>query len=317
MIKKETLIIVLFCFGLSLQAQAQPVRTIFHQAATPDSATAEKITINDLKPPLKLDDNRSLFQTIREKPGAAFLSSAIIPGSGQAVNGKWYRAGIYLLAEIAAVGLHFRYRHKAKKQQRRYENFADNNWSVVNYAHWLVQYYDANPISNPDVENLRDEISGVEASYTPREDWAKIDIELLRSIERETPFVFPDRTGNNFSHTMPEYGSQQYYELISKYYQYGPGWNDFGRDRFGEILGNPYRLEWNGSNMPLNFFTGSEMAETFNNSYRFAGNMISLVILNHIVSAFDSFLTVKIKNKRLRANANPLTGQAFSFQYHF
>jgi hypothetical protein len=31
----------------------------------------------------------------------------------------------------------------------------------------------------------------------------------------------------NGSHRLPPHGDQQYYEMIGKYHQYSPGWNDF------------------------------------------------------------------------------------------
>lgn len=271
----------------------------------------EEITIDDLKPIINYASSDPFYQPLREKSGLALISSAVIPGTGQAANNKWVRAGAYFLAEIVFLGIHFKSYNDAKAEQRRYEQFADGNWSVVTYAKWLVDYHDQNNLSNQHLGDLRAEIAGTSAAYDPQQDWQKVDIELLRMVERETPFVYPDgENGNNFSHEMPDYGSQQYYELISKYYQYGPGWNDFPASQ--------YQLNWDGSDMPSNFVRGSALAEDFNDSYRLAGNMVSLVILNHIISAFDAFLTVKVKNNRLEAESNLLNPtRSISLKYHF
>lgn len=284
-----------------------------------DSNTQQEITLQDLKPTVNYAQSSPFFQPIREKPGLALLSSALIPGSAQAANKKWIRAGLYLLADAAFVGIHLKSFHNAKAEERRYKKFANNNWSVVTYARWLVNYHDENNLPNPYLTELKNEIAGKSASYNPQEDWKKIDIELLRNVERNTSFVYSDgRMGNKFSHEMPDYGSQQYYELISKYYQYGPGWNGFGQNRNGNSLDSRYQLQWNGTDMPLGFIRGSTLAEDFNDSYRLAGNMITLLILNHIVSAFDAFLTVKIKNNRLEANSNFINPRkAVSFKFHF
>lgn len=276
--------------------------------AQPNQAN-KKISIDDLKPEISYSQSDSFYQPVKEKPGWALLSSVVIPGSGQAANSKWTRAGLYLLAEAVIVGIHIKSYNDAKAEQERYERFADNNWSVVTYAQWLVAYHEQNDLSNPNIDDLREQVASESANHNPQEDWQKVDIELLRKVEENTPFVYPEHVGNDFSHIMPEYGSQQYYELISKYYQYGPGWNDFDAK---------YELNWDGSGMPRNFLLGADMAEDFNSSYRLAGNMVSFLILNHIVSAFDAFLTVKIKNKKLEADSNLLNPhRTFSFKFHF
>lgn len=268
------------------------------------------ITIQDLEPQINYTQSSSLFQPIQKKSGLALISSAIVPGSGQAANKKWVRAGLYFLAEAVMVGVHLKSYNDAKTEHRRYKQFANNNWSVVNYAQWLVEYHDQNNLTNSHINELEDQVSGVDPTYDPDSDWNKVPIELLRNVERNTPFVYPERiSNNNFSHTMPEYGSQQYYELISKYYQYGPGWDDFN---------SKYKLNWDGSGMPEQFMMGSQLAEDFNDSYRLAGNMVSLIILNHIISAFDAFLTVKMKNKRIEADTNFLNPHnSFSLKIHF
>lgn len=280
--------------------------------------TEQDISIEDLKPKLNYAQSDPFYQPIREKAGLALASSAIIPGTGQAANEKWIRAGVYFLAEAVFLCVHLKSYYDAKAEQRQYEQFADNHWSVVNYAQWLVNYHEHNNLQNKYIDDLRTKINGISADYNPQKDWEKVDLELLRQVERNTPFVYPDRTGNLFSHVMPDYGSQQYYELISKYYQYGSGWDDFGRDHEGNNLDSRYKLNWDGSAMPFNFMRGSRMAEKFNDSYRLAGNMVSLIILNHIISAFDALLTVKIKNNRLKADTNLLhPHRTFSLKIHF
>ncbi len=306
--------ILLFAVFVPLVATAQPVKQQVLQEKHSDPITMEDFKYNAGE---LTQNSGSLWNPIRSKPGIALLSSAVLPGSGQAANSKWLRAGAYIAAEALLLTVHLTRLHDAKKQERQYEQFADNNWSVVTYAKWLVNYYEQNNLNNSAIDELRNQVEGLSPSYNTEVDWNIVDIELLRRVERNTPFIYPDRSGNNFSHVMPNYGSQQYYELISKYYQYGPGWRDFGSDQNGSSLDNPYKLNWDGSDMPFNFFRGSSLAERFNDNYRLAGNMLSLLVLNHVVSAFDAFLTVKIKNNRIKAEANPLKLQSFSLKYHF
>lgn len=280
-------------------------------------AADSEITMHDFRYQAEMKSANPLVTPFNEKPGLALLSSAVIPGLGQATNGKWLRAGAYIVAEVALLAVHFKNINAAHREERKYKQFAEDNWSVVTYAKWLDNYYEQNGIVSPAMNALREQIAGVDPAYNHDTDWNVIDIELLRNVERNTPFFYPDRTGNNFSHTMPAYGSQQYFELISKYFQYGPGWRDFGTDPNGEALDSLYQLNWNGTDMPPNFIQGSVLAANFNSKYRIAGNMLSLLVLNHIVSAFDAFLTVKIKNNRLKAEADLLKPEMFSLKYHF
>ncbi len=296
MIKKATFLGILLVLAIS-STSAQKLQE------------PQQITIDDLKPKINYAQSTPFYQPVKEKAGWALFSSAVIPGSGQAANKKWVRAGLYFLAEAVMIGVYLKGTHDAKVEERRYKHFANNNWSVVNYAQWLVEYHEQNNLSNKYVDDLEQHIQGKTAAYNPNSDWSKIDIELLRNVERNTPFVYPEHIGNNFSHVMPDYGSQQYYELISKYYQYGPGWNDFATQ---------YQLNWDGSGMPENFILGARLANDFNDSYRLAGNMVSFLILNHIVSAFDAYLTVKIKNRKLETETNLLNPhRTVTLKFHF
>ena len=258
-----------------------------------------------------------ILHAMRTQPGVALLGSAIVPGLGQAANKKWIRAGLYFAADILFLAYHLDTQRRAERLQRDYEQFADNNWSVVNYAQWLVEYHRQNNIQNAQVDDLASQVEGETPAYDTSQDWNIVDLSVLRDVERNTPFVFPDRVGNNFSHVLPEYGSQQYYELISKYYQFGPGWKTFGVDRDGEPLDSFYQLAWNGQDMPPQFLQGSRMADHFNDTYRSAGNLLAFLILNHVVSAFDALITVKVNNKRLEAESNFLGPRQFSLKYRF
>lgn len=280
-----------------------------YSATAQNKHASQRITISDLKPKINYAQSDPFYQPVKEKAGWALFSSALIPGSGQAANKKWWRAGLYFLAEAVLIGVYLKGSHDARIEERRYKQFANNNWSVVNYAQWLVGYHEQNNLTNNHLDDLKQHIEGKTADYNPDSDWSKIDIELLRNVERNTPFVYPEHVGNNFSHVMPDYGSQQYYELISKYYQYGPGWNDFT---------NQYKLMWDGSSMPNHFILGANMADDFNGSYRLAGNMVPFLILNHIVSAFDAYLTVKIKNRKLETETNLLNPyRTFTLKFNF
>jgi len=272
---------------------------------SPDQS-ASQISLEDFRyvPPsdtaLGSSGESGILHAIRTQTGFAFLSSAAVPGSGQLVNRKYLRGALYLAVEAVAVYLHISEQNAAENQEVRYKEFANSNWSVINYAKWLVDYHDEHGITSDALDQLRNEVSGVDVVYG-KNAWDEVPISTLRRVERQTPFVYTNGTvGNDFSHTMPDYGSQQYYELISKYFQYGPGWNDFDSDL--------YRLHWDGTDMPDNWREGARLADRFNESYRLSGHMFKLLVANHVISAFDSFFTVKLKQHKLNANATLLRG---------
>ncbi|HBQ60218.1 MAG TPA: hypothetical protein DD671_11510 [Balneolaceae bacterium] len=165
------------------------------------------------------------------------------------------------------------------------------------------------------------------------DDWGEVKIGVLHSVENHTPFILNTPEGcwendppncnrrSEFTHELPQYGSQQYYELISKYYQFQPGWRDWYTDittAENQSAAALYQYMWNGQDQPFAlFYQGRDMAEEFNNNYRKAGNILKLLLVNHVVSAFDALFTVQLKNSRLETNANMLSMEQFSLTWHF
>lgn len=288
-----------------------------------EESVNQPITINDFSFQAS-EQSKGLIGAQRTQPGVAFLTSAILPGSAQAANGKWARAGIYLATEAFSIFYYINRTNAAKDQERRYEAFANSQWSVVAYADWLVGYYDNNGLNHPKLEELRTMVntanSGMSPDYTDtRNDWDLIQIQTLNEIERETSLICGSCNSNNkFSHVLPAYGSQQYYELISKYYQFEGGWSDFYAQNVA--VNNPnynYQYDNNGSLASDFFFLGASRADRFNNNYRRAGNILNLLVINHVVSAFDALFTVKLKNARIEPSANMMRADSFSLTLHF
>ncbi|MEX2436464.1 MAG: hypothetical protein WD735_07225 [Balneolaceae bacterium] len=265
----------------------------------------------------------SWMDPVRQKPGLAFIGSAILPGFSQAVNKNWIRAGLFMAVEITSIYLITDYNNRARKGERNYENWADQNWSVVGYANWLVDYHDVNGIPNPYLDDLRNDVSGLDPAYQTSTDWSSVDIQLLRNVERNTPFLTSDDIeARNFSHTLPQYGSQQYYELISKYYQYQAGWRDYhdfhdSIGHTGENYNMRYLFDRNGAFASPLFFEGASKAEQFNNYYRNAGNLTSLLIVNHVISAFDAFFTVKLKQNQIKVTPGTMPNRQLNLTFRF
>jgi hypothetical protein len=241
----------------------------------------------------------------KEKPGLLFVSSLAIPGLGQAVNDQWWKTALFGAVEITAIALMVDYKTRAKTGMRRTYRYGDNNWSVVNYAEWLHGYYHdvGRKPGSPNVpitQLLTPEGLAVYNStgqfptpnFVNAVDWSMIDINALRALEKNSIFL---TTGREFSHTLPDYGSQQYYELMSKYPQFGAGWRDWNNSM------NDLNQGVNG--MSPMFFWHGDMSENFNDLFRNGDNMAMLLITNHVISAFDAYFTIKIRNARLEQSA--------------
>ncbi len=331
--RKLLLIFLLVCYQAEAMAQ---LKTSFNAGMfgyeAPTSPQKQDILLSDFRYEPAGSASTSFLDIPRTKAGAAFVASAILPGSGQAANGKWVRAGVYLAAEVAGIIFHIDQNNKARKQEKAYEQYTHQNWSVVAYSQWLVQYSQSYNLNN-DWEQLAASVNGQQPDWdNTTRDWNKVNLALLHSVERKTSYLFDDPAGclpetcrraSTFSHTLPEYGSQQYYELISKYYQYQPGWRDYYNTAINTQSSsyNPNHVlafMSSGQHLPSTlFYIGRDRAQEFNDTYRLAGNILKLLIVNHVVSAFDAFFTVQLKNSRLETSASLLSYEQLSFSWHF
>ncbi len=265
--------------------------------------TVSSVSAQELWPALRYEG-----ATNAAKPASAglpFLASMAVPGLGQAMNDNWVKASVFSALEIGAIVLIIDQNIRAKTGRRRAYRFGDSNWSVVRYADWLHGYYH-NMGRSPGAPNIP-----ITALLTPAglavynstgqfpspafvnaADWAMINIQALRNMERNTIYL---TTGREFSHTLPDYGSQQYYELMSKYPQFGPGWRDWSDTQNNINLGVP--------GMPDMFDRHGVLNAYFNDRYRNADNVLMLLITNHVVSAFDAYFTVKLRNVTIEQTA--------------
>ncbi|MCC5941980.1 MAG: hypothetical protein JJU37_10605 [Balneolaceae bacterium] len=258
-----------------------------------------------------------------ESSAVPFFSSLIIPGTGQMMNRNWWRSGIYLAVEAASIYLAIDYRNRGTAGERNYERWADQNWSVVQYSNWLIEYHNVHGINNPYLDDLIRMLQGADASFDTGIDWNRVDLTVLRNVERNTPYITTDDlAASNFSHVLPDYGSQQYYELIAKYYQYQAGWRDY--DSFHDNLGHTgalfnerYRIDRNGAYASTLFYDGVDFASQFNSDFRRSGYFVSLLIANHVISAFDAYFTVQLKQNRINATSTMLPGRHLVVNYRF
>ncbi len=213
---------------------------------------------------------------------AAFLSAAI-PGAGEFYAGSYWKAALFAALEIGFWTGYFVYNKKGDDEDAKMIKFAEQHWSEEVY--WSYVYQKA-------VEEGRwngDALSG----YT--DDQGRFVLNNITDDLKRQLFELQDDIG--FTHSLPLTRTQQYYEMIYKYlHQFGIGWDDVAT-----YWGDPYFYEnpYNLTKLTPNISKYRDMRDRSNSYYDMATTMASLVLANHLLSAFDAAWTVKKYNLRV------------------
>ncbi|MFI5145411.1 MAG: hypothetical protein ACHQJ4_07420 [Ignavibacteria bacterium] len=193
--------------------------------------------------------------------------SAVLPGAGEFYAKDYIKSAIFLGIEIAAWTTYAIYQHKGNTQTATFQNYANQYWNVRTYAQWLINMgFPGNSVINPNepnLETLRSEINSCESQ--------------------------------NFSHTLPDYGTQQFYELIGKYQNFQAGWTNLSNIPNNDP-NSPYYYEKYHDPIFVNYAYNRQQA---NNYFNDATTVSWIVLLNHILSAGDAAWSVVTFNKKL------------------
>lgn len=207
---------------------------------------------------------------VNEKsPYLGALFSGLIPGTGEIYAKRYLKGAIFLAVEAGLWIAYSSYENKGDEQTSMYQAYADQNWSMNKYAQWLVD----------------ESFSGSTAIVDPQTS----NLELLR---RQVNVV----EAQNFSHQLPSIGSQQYYELIGKYQNFVVGWADANPD----LNNTPGTANYYGTYRTQMYEDYSYSRQDANSYYDKATTSLTLVILNHILSAADGAWSVSMFNKDLK-----------------
>lgn len=204
----------------------------------------------------------------RKSPILAAGLSLILPGLGEYYVGDQIWRGIIFTSLDAALWYgHFTFLSRGDDSTAAFQAYADANWQPSKYADSL---------------NM-----------------------LLRSIQREEippNFSFSDINKAEdtlalflpqgllpLSHRLPMQGSQQYYELISKYIQFTYGWRDAQSS-------DPTRSAM--------FQRHAEMRANMNAQYETADYFLFGLIVNRVLSAIDAVLLTRDHNSAIRLQSD-------------
>lgn len=207
-------------------------------------------------------------QKKKKSIGLGILLSALLPGAGEFYGENYLKAGIFFAVELLAWGTYFYFDGKGNSKTDEYQAYADANWDVRTYARWLKD--------GPFRDN---------GQINPDEPDKNILREQIMACERV-----------NFSHTMPEYNSQQYYELIGKYQNFQAGWKNLNHAPTYDP-GSPYYFETYHD--PV-FTAYAQERQKANDFYDYAKIGPITAIVNHILSAADAAWVISTFNQKLK-----------------
>jgi len=256
-------LILIYGLNISLSAQETELQNLkFTGSLYADS----KLLLKEYEqlPLFKMND-----EVVSPKsPLLAGVMSAVVPGAGQFYNGDYWKTAIFVVLEGALITTAVVYNKKGDDQNASFEAYADDytnpdhNWSALRYADWLIEYeYNG---QNPGININRD------PNLPP---WEQVDFNSLNQYE----------VG---SHHLPPHGEQQYYELIGKYHQFSPGWNDFTGGINIDLLS------------PNMIYYSKERGKA-NDYYNIGDKAVLGVIINHAASVVEAILAANSFNKDL------------------
>lgn len=278
MVRRLAMLVCLLAGGVSLPAQE-----ILSSGSFPGREFTGNVRVDLFSSPSKpgtlLQDNAADGPSIgsHKSPWLAGGMSLVVPGSGEFYAGNYWKAALFLAVEVGAWALAYHYDKKGDRQTDFFQNYADQHWSVVQYAQYsLTNFIPAN-------EQPAYQQSLFNPNTQGRPPWEQVNWTVLRRMEQEI--------GGFYSHNLPLHGEQQYYELIGKYPQFVSGW-DAVRD-------NPLPPDYDQirANLPQQYLEYGTWRGIANDYYRSASTYVTVAVVNHLLSAFDAAWTAGSYNR--------------------
>lgn len=215
---------------------------------------------------VEFSNNEAFTMNVDEKrkPMIAGLLSAVLPGAGQYYNEDYWKTAIFVALEAAAITTSIIYNGKGDDKTDEFENYADQHFSVVKYAEWILEHRTALGLGDEQTITIDPDVT--------KQPWERVNWDELHAAERNV------RMGDiSFSHTLEHYGEQQYYEMIGKYPQFSHGWDD--KPDTSPVWNDP---------VSSNFSFYSTMRGDANDFYNMADRAILFLYVNHVLSAVEA-----------------------------
>jgi len=210
----------------------------------------------------------SSVETNEKSPFLGALMSAVIPGSWEFYAKSYIKSAVFISAEVGLWALYAVFQKKGNNKTDEYQNYANQNWNINRYALWLkTQGFPGSTEINPNEPNF----------------------EILRQQVNLCE-------EQNFSHTLPAFGEQQYYEVIGKYQSFIGGWSstegvDINRNNYEHYV------------LPQiqDYMVNRQKA---NDYFSTASYSLDVIVINHLLSAADAAWAVTVFNKDLKVSTS-------------
>ncbi len=247
---------------------------------------------------LRVDTTVSLTTdqaNLEKSPWLAGALSLAVPGLGEVYTQNYVKGAIFFAVDVAAWALAYNYNKKGDRQTDEFQAFANQHWSAVRYTNWTLD--NIGVLTDGHSSRAEYENSVFNSDYDPDApcgppfrcvDWIE-----LNKMEDTIGYYAPPR-GNAYTHRLPYYGEQQYYELIGKYDEFSRGWDDAD---LSPITRDNLPLKSNSAE----FYQYANMRAQANHYYDLAGTWVSVAVLNHVVSALDAYWSATKYNSALHA----------------
>lgn len=206
----------------------------------------------------------------KKSPMLAGIFSLVLPGAGEIYAESYWKAGIFLAVEATAIAIGLSYDKKGNDKTIDFQNYANENWSVVKYAQWLL--------ANKAALGIPASCTITINPNTSLKPWERVNWAELNICEEK------------FSHKLEQFGHQQYYEMIGKYPQFNHGWIDQLDDA---------TAEYNANLTPM-FLSYAGMRGKANDYYNIATKSVLVIYINHFLSALDGVWSAISFNKDLQ-----------------
>jgi len=236
------------------------------------------------------EEDTSFFYT--KKVQRAFLMSLVLPGAGELYVGSKIKAVIFAGTEAALWTMYYSYTKKGNNLIKKYKKFADEHWDLKRWYLWGLEN---------ELTGLRNTLNESHFIWILNRENNKEYIAIDDSLDKYLPEWEQLIVDDKFSPVKTD----EYYENIGKYDQFASGWDDFRNynQQPDTIIVSPNRdkylsMRWNA-----------------NKTLQTATNIVSVVMFNHIISAFDALITAKHaeakERKKVSVNAALITNYAY------
>ncbi|HEQ99493.1 MAG TPA: hypothetical protein ENO22_09170 [candidate division Zixibacteria bacterium] len=248
--------VLIFCllFGSGLAAEDDSINTIsefLQKNQFEQRRQLERISDPDMLFADNFNDfpgfEDDLYKLKHHSVGRAFLYSLILPGAGEIYTGSKLKASLFFGIEIFSWYQYINKYGDGQDLEDQYRDYANQYWDPGDYRAWLV------------------DVMGVPSDTLP--------------------YRGEDGEPQTFTHHLPDFKTQQYYEMIGKYEQFVFGWADTDYNE-GDSLSKTHRV------------TYLQLRDESNSKFDAARNYAIVSIANRIISAFDAALSARKLNKK-------------------